>query len=110
MSDECAFLQTLQDHPDDPVARLVFADWLENSRSELEDNDLPINECDWNECLQFCQKLGKKERRNYRLPTEGEWEYACRAGTTSAYHFGDVSKLEEYAWYNVGERNTLHAD
>ncbi|MGK7951980.1 MAG: formylglycine-generating enzyme family protein [Xenococcaceae cyanobacterium] len=48
-----------------------------------------VERVSWREAKEFCARLSKKSKREYRLPTEAEWEYACRAGTTTAFHFGE---------------------
>jgi sulfatase modifying factor 1 len=52
-------------------------------------DDHPVVDVSWNDAQAFCQWLSKKEGKTYRLPTGAEWEYACRAGTTTPFHFGD---------------------
>jgi formylglycine-generating enzyme required for sulfatase activity len=62
--------------------------------------DYPAVYVSHDDAVEFCRRLSKQEDVEYRLPTEAEWEYACRAGTTTAYSFGDdEAKLGQYAWY-----------
>lgn len=62
--------------------------------------DTPANAMTWHDAQEFCRRLSEREARRYRLPTESEWEYACRAGTGSRYSFGDdPARLAEYAWF-----------
>ena len=50
---------------------------------------MPVTDVRWEDCKEFIKKLNTKTNGGYRLPTEAEWEYSCRAGTTTAYSFGD---------------------
>ena len=60
----------------------------------------PITQVSYDDAVRFCEKLSEQTGDIYRLPTEAEWEYACRAGTTTKYSFGDdESELENYAHY-----------
>ncbi len=52
--------------------------------------DDPIEKISWHDALEFCTKLSHQTGRQYTLPSESQWEYACRAGTNTAFHFGDI--------------------
>jgi formylglycine-generating enzyme required for sulfatase activity len=64
-------------------------------------DDEPVTNVTWRQAVEFCDWLSKKEVQPYRLPTEAEWEYACRAGTTTPYHTGESLSAEQ-ANFGVG--------
>jgi formylglycine-generating enzyme required for sulfatase activity len=70
--------------------------------SAFKDDDRPVESVSWLDAVKFCQRLSEYMGRDYRLPTEAEWEYACRAGTTTPFHFGETitPALATYAWGN----------
>jgi CubicO group peptidase (beta-lactamase class C family)/formylglycine-generating enzyme required for sulfatase activity len=71
-------------------------------------DDYPVTQVTWTDAARFCEWLSQKEGRLYRLPTEAEWEWACRAGSSSPYYFGeDAAGLDENAWHK-GSGPRLH--
>jgi len=58
--------------------------------SDFKGSDRPVNRVSWYDAVEFCARLSKHTGREYRLPSEAEWEYACRAGTTTPFHFGET--------------------
>ncbi len=118
-------------HPSNPHGHLVLitrpfliattevtnAQWNEvmgDIPSDFRDGDLPVNHVSWDDAVEFCRRLSelpseRTARRAYRLPTEAEWEYACRAGTSSRHSFGDEdSQIHAYAWLFATSSGRTH--
>ena len=88
-----------------------------NNPSKFKGKNLPVEKVSWNEAVEFCKKLTERERalgrismnQEYRLPTDEEWEYACRAGTTTKYYTGDtVEDLARAGWCYGNSDNKTH--
>ncbi|HSB08580.1 MAG TPA: SUMF1/EgtB/PvdO family nonheme iron enzyme [Blastocatellia bacterium] len=68
-------------------------------------NNLPVENVSWNEAVEFCDRLSRATDRVYRLPTEAEWEYSCRAMTTGPY----AGSLDSLGWYSGNSGNRTHS-
>lgn len=73
--------------------------------SNFKGDDLPVDSVSWDDAVEYCRKLSQLTRRNYRLPTEAEWEYAARSGSTGAY----AGNVDSMAWYDADSGRQTHS-
>jgi len=72
------------------VTQAQYQAIMGTNRSRFNGSNRPVESVIWNDAIAFCEKLSQRTGKNYRLPSEAEWEYACRAGTTTPFHFGET--------------------
>ncbi|MFN5952825.1 MAG: formylglycine-generating enzyme family protein [Dolichospermum sp.] len=72
-----------------PVTQAQYQAIMGNNPSYFKGRNCPVEQVSWNNAVAFCEKLSQKIGKTYRLPSEAEWEYACRAGTTTPFYFGE---------------------
>nr|WP_281256990.1 bifunctional serine/threonine-protein kinase/formylglycine-generating enzyme family protein [Calothrix elsteri] len=72
------------------VTQAQYQAVMRNNPSNVKGEKRPVEQVSWSDAVKFCQKISRKIRKTYRLPSEAEWEYACRAGTTTPFYFGET--------------------
>ncbi len=93
---QAQYQKVMQDNPSS------FAVLLADFKRDIDTSRFPVESVTWQEATQFCKQLSEREGKKYRLPAEAEWEYACRAGSTTVYSFGDdESLLANCEWFGV---------
>jgi formylglycine-generating enzyme required for sulfatase activity len=78
-----------------PITQAQWRWALGGNPSHFTGEELPVEEVSWNDCQDFCAKLAKETGLRFGLPSEAQWEYACRAGTTSPFFFGQTLSTDQ---------------
>jgi len=91
------------------ITQKQWTDIMGYNPSNNKGDNLPVENLSWNDCQKFIEKLNKLGSGMFRLPTEAEWEYACRSGSTSEFCFGDdASQLDNYGWHFYNSNYQTH--
>ena len=92
------------------VTQALWQAVMGNNPSKFKGDNLPVETVSWNDCQDFISKLNSLTGRNFRLPTEAEWEYAARGGKKSrGYQYSGSSKISNVAWYDGNSGSKTHA-
>ncbi len=92
-----------------PVTQEQYEIVMGKKPSFFDGDDRPVESVSWHDAIKFTEKLSEQAEGTFRLPTEAEWEYACRAGTETEFYFGDdADRLGEYAWYWGNSNSRTH--
>jgi uncharacterized protein (TIGR02996 family) len=92
-----------------PVTQAQWRAVMGGNPSVFRGDDLPAENISWDDCREFCRHLGERAGQRFRLPREAEWEHACRAGTTTPFHFGQTLSTDQANYdgnytYGQGEK------
>ena len=91
------------------VTQALWQAVMGSNPSNFKGADLPVECVSWNDCQEFIQKLNRLTGRNFRLPTEAEWEFACRGGNNSrGYKYSGSNNLGSVAWYDGNSGDKTH--
>ncbi len=92
-----------------PITQQQYQSVMGNNPSNFKGDNLPVEQVSWDDAIAFCKKLSEITSQKLSLPSEAQWEYACRAGSTGKYCFGDdVNQLEKYTWYDKNSGSKTH--